>query len=395
MGTGAVLPEIGAETDMKNLIILGSTGSVGIQALEVIERHSNEFKVVALSCNTNIDLMKQQIDRFDVPYAAVINEQKAKTLKERTRAMVFSGHKGVIDLTRLDSVDMVLNALVGSAGIEPTVSAIENGKDVALANKETLVAAGEYIMALAHAKGRTIYPVDSEHSAIFQCLHGEEDKSVSRLILTCSGGSFLNSTPEEIHSATPAQALKHPKWNMGNKITIDSATLMNKGLEVIEAHMLFNIDYNKIDVVIHPQSIIHSLVEFIDGSVLAQLSLPDMRLPIQYALTYPSRSRSQLAPLNLATIGTLHFNQPDLARFPCLSLAYEAGRQGGSLPCVLNAVNEICVDAFLKEKISFMDIPRIIEEKMSRHNTISRPGIDDILKIDHFYKEETRIQLFQ
>jgi 1-deoxy-D-xylulose-5-phosphate reductoisomerase len=288
---------------------------------------------------------------------------------------------------------MVVNSLVGSIGIRPTIRAIKSGKDVALANKETLVTAGEIIMGLAREHDTLIYPVDSEHSAIFQCLHGEDHGGIERIIITCSGGAFRDRKKEELPCLLPGDALRHPSWSMGEKITIDSATLMNKGFEVIEARMLFGVDYNRIEVVIHPQSIIHSLVEFADRSVLAQLSSPDMRLPIQYALTYPDRIETGLKPLDLARIRTLTFSPPDTGRFPCLDYAYEAGRIGGTMPCVLNAANEVAVRAFLQGAIGFTDIPAIIRRKLDDHAPVTDPGIDEILELDERIKRETYREL--
>jgi 1-deoxy-D-xylulose-5-phosphate reductoisomerase len=379
---------------MKTIAILGSTGSIGLQALEVLRAKKDEFRVRALACNSSIDVLEKQIREHDVPLVAVMDDEKARLLRARMPDIaVLQGMEGVIEISALPGLDMVLNALVGSAGIRPTIAALKRGTDVALANKETLVAAGEIVMDLAARAGAKIFPVDSEHSAIFQCLNGEDHANVSRLILTCSGGPFRNRPARELAAMTPADALRHPRWNMGKKISIDSATLMNKGLEVIEARALFGIDYDRIHVVIHPQSVIHSLVEFVDGSVMAQLGNPDMKLPIQYALTYPLRKDAASQPLDLVSVGALNFERPDTGAFPCLELAYEAGKAGGTMPCLMNAVNEVCVEAFLQGKIGFTDIPRIIRKKMDEHRPRSSPDIDEILRIDSLAKDELSLEL--
>ncbi|HOT45583.1 MAG TPA: 1-deoxy-D-xylulose-5-phosphate reductoisomerase [Spirochaetota bacterium] len=367
---------------MKRITILGCTGSIGLQTLDVIRRNRNDFAVAGLCCHSSIDIMERQIAEFGVTLAAVFDEDRARELRRRTGIEVLTGLEGIIELAELDRADMVLNALVGSIGILPTEAAIRSGKDVALANKETLVSAGDIIMARAREKGVSILPVDSEHSALFQCLNGENHKAVRRLLLTCSGGAFRDTPHEELQHMTAEDALKHPSWNMGPKITVDSATLMNKGFEVIEARMLFDTDYDAIDVVIHPQSIIHSLVEFVDNSVLAQLGYPDMRLPIQYALTYPERTSAEPAPLDLAALGALTFRSPDLDRFPCLAYAIEAGKTGGTMPCVLNAANEAAVQAFLAGRIGFMDIAALVREALDGHAPSARPDLDEIIELD-------------
>lgn len=316
---------------MKNIVVLGSTGSIGLQTLDVIRHNSDDFTVTALSCQSNIDILEQQIKEFNVKTAAVFDDKKARELRRRTGIDVLSGLEGIVELARIDPADMVVNALVGSIGIRPTMAAINRGTNVALANKETLVSAGEIVMGLAKKHESALFPVDSEHSAIFQCLNGERRKSIKRIMITCSGGAFRNRTQEDLRHVTISDALKHPNWNMGAKITIDSATLMNKGFEVIEAKMLFGIGYDDIEVVIHPQSIIHSFVEFVDSSVLAQLSYPDMRLPIQYALTFPERTSNCLRPLDLAGIRELSFDAPDTVRFPVSSML--SRRAGAAEPC--------------------------------------------------------------
>jgi 1-deoxy-D-xylulose-5-phosphate reductoisomerase len=378
---------------MKRVTILGSTGSIGRQTLDVIRENRESFSVAALGCGSNIDLLERQISEFDVKTVAVFDEMKAMELRARVNVDVLSGLNGIVEAAKVDSADVVLNALVGSIGIRPTMAALEAGKNVALANKETLVSAGIPVMEAANRFGAMIFPVDSEHSAIFQCLNGENAKSVRRLILTCSGGSFRNHSREELRRVSAEDALRHPSWSMGGKITVDSATLMNKGFEVIEAKMLFGVDYDGIEVVIHPQSIIHSLVEFADYSVLAQLSLPDMRIPIQYALTYPERMEGCSRPLDLAALGELTFYSPDAERFPCIKYAIEAGRAGGSMPCVLNAANEVAVRAFLAGRIGFMEIPDIIRRKLDAHVPIANPDIDGLIELDGRVKRETMEEL--
>ncbi len=374
---------------MKTIIILGSTGSVGTQTLDVVRKNREHFTIAALSCHSNIDVLQKQAEEFHVRTVAVYDHERARELRRRSGLKVLDGIEGMMELARLNPVTMLVNALVGSIGIMPTIAAIDAGTDVALANKETLVSAGEIVMGLAGRRGVRIIPVDSEHSAIFQCLNGEDQGGVRRLILTCSGGPFRERGTDDLESVTAAEALRHPRWEMGAKITIDSATLMNKGFEVIEAKMLFDIAYDRIDVVIHPQSIIHSMVEFADRSVLAQLSNPDMRLPIQYALTWPERRESPLAPIDLAGIGDLSFSAPDRTRFPCLDYAVEAGLAGGTMPCVLNAANESAVRAFLGGGIGFMDIPRLIRRMMDGHRPNPAPEIEEIIALDAIIKNET------
>ena len=374
---------------MKNIAILGSTGSIGLQALDVIRNNREDFAVAALCCDTNIEILERQIREFNVKIVAVCNKEQARNLRRRVCIDVLSGLEGVVELTKLGPVDLVLNSLVGSIGIRPTIAAIAGGKNVALANKETLVSAGEAVMALAKKHGVFLFPVDSEHSAIFQCLNGEKKRHIKKLIITCSGGAFRDRRKDELYNVSAGDALKHPNWSMGEKITIDSATLMNKGFEVIEARMLFDVDYDDIKVVVHPQSIIHSLVEFVDNSVMAQLSCPDMRIPIQYALTYPERAACSGKSLDLAGISYLSFAAPDTSRFPCIDYAIEAGKTGGTLPCVLNAANEIAVRAFLAGRIGFMDIPDLIRRKLDEHEPIMDPDIDEILAVDERIKRET------
>ena len=375
---------------MKHLSILGSTGSIGTQTLEIVRQFPNEFKVVGLSTNKNSELLLKQIKEFKPKAVAIMDKSKVDNLLNFSSCQVYSGIEGLNKIATLNEADTVVNALVGSIGIEPTYNAIRARKNIALANKETFVAAGSVIMEEAKKNNVKLMPIDSEHSAIFQCLNGENIKEVSKITITCSGGPFRNYTKEQLENVNAQDALKHPTWNMGNKITIDSATLMNKGLEVIEAHWLYGIDYEKIKVVIHPQSIVHSLVEFADKSVIAQLGIPDMKIPIQYALTYPRRFLSSNPQLDLAKIKTLDFKEPDFEMFPCLKYAYEAGNVGGILPAAMNAANETAVYAFLENKIRFLDIPRLIRKMMAEHSIIKNPTLKDILETDRKVKETTK-----
>ena len=364
----------------RRIAILGSTGSIGTQALEVIKQHPDKLEVEVLTAHSNAPLLIRQAIEF-MPNAVVIS--KESMYKRVLEALdpydikVYSGSASIEQVVEMESIDMVLVALVGWSGLKPTLSAIKAGKPVALANKETLVVAGELVTRLAREKGVNIYPVDSEHSAIFQCLAGEFHNPVEKLILTASGGPFRGFDHSKLMQVTKDQALKHPNWNMGCKVTIDSATLMNKGLEVIEAKWLFNFDIDRIEVVVHPQSIIHSLVQFADGSIKAQLGLPDMRLPIQYALTYPDRLASQFPKFSFDQCLQFTFEKPDTRNFNCLNLAYEAMRRGGNMPCVMNAADEVAVHAFLREEISFLQIPELIEETMSKIAHVNKPSLSD------------------
>jgi len=378
---------------MKTLSILGSTGSIGTQTLEIVKNNPNEFKVAGLTANTNIDLLKKQIDEFKPEAVAIMDKEKADLLKEQVNIEVYSGIEGVVRISVLDNADTVVNSLVGSIGVRPTVEAIRKGKNIALANKETLVTAGSVVMEEVKKNNADLMPIDSEHSAIFQCVNGEDIIDVNKIIITASGGPFKSNSKEQMENVTAKDALNHPTWNMGDKITIDSATLMNKGFEVIEAHWLYGIKYDKIEVVVHPQSIIHSLVEFKDNSVIAQLGLPSMKLPIQYALSYPKRLKLNMKKLNLLEVKNLSFEEPNLDLFSCLKYAYDAGNLGGTMPAVLNAANEIAVEAFLNNKIKFMDIPRIIKESMDSHKIINNPDLNTILKIDKDTKENTKKEI--
>jgi len=370
---------------MKSLAILGSTGSIGVSTLEIVAAHSGRFQVVALTAGRNLNLFEQQVRAFRPEYVAVPDADDAATLKARLGAAaprIYSGRDGLIACASQSGAQLVVSAIVGAAGLEPTLAAIEAGIDVALANKETLVAAGEVVMAAVARRGTHLFPVDSEHSAIFQSLAGHRKGDVRRLILTASGGPFRNRSLKELEQVVPADALAHPNWNMGRKITIDSATMMNKGLEVIEAHWLFDLPADKIAVHIHPESIVHSMVEYIDGAVIAQLGIPDMKTPIALALSWPERLSLELPPLDLCRLGQLHFSEPDTGRFPCLDLAYRALRTGGTAPAVLNAANEIAVEAFLAQRLGFTDIPRVIGAVLDGHEIASADTLGAVLAAD-------------
>jgi 1-deoxy-D-xylulose-5-phosphate reductoisomerase len=367
----------------RNIAILGSTGSIGRNSLVVLGELPEQFRVTYLTTNVNIDLLEDQISRFHPRGVVVLDEQQAQRFRQRvSNVEVLSGVKGLLEVVRRDDVDIVLNALVGFAGLKPTVEAIQHRKQIALANKETLVVAGAIVTALAKEYNVRILPIDSEHSAIFQCLVGEDKTQLKRIILTASGGPFLNTPIEKFHGITVEEALKHPNWKMGNKITIDSATLMNKGLEVIEAYWLFGIATENIDVVIHPQSIIHSMVEFIDGSIKAQIGLPDMKIPIQYALTYPERMPLNVPHVNFPKLHAMTFFEPDRTKFRCLQLAYDALSIGGTAPAVMNAANEIAVQAFLERKISFDTIPQLIEQAMAAQANHRALEIENTIEAD-------------
>jgi 1-deoxy-D-xylulose-5-phosphate reductoisomerase len=376
---------------MKKISVLGSTGSIGTQTLDVVRENPEKFKVIALGANNNTNLLLEQIKEFRPRVVAVYNEQKAMELKNMIpndiNIEILSGMDGLKTISSLDDIDVLLTAIVGMIGLIPTMEAIKKGITIALANKETLVTAGQIVMSEAKKHNVSILPVDSEHSAIFQCLNGENTKQVEKLILTASGGPFRGKKKNELIGITKNQALKHPNWTMGRKITIDSSTLMNKGLEVIEAKWLFDVKVNEIDVVVHPQSIIHSAVQFVDSSVIAQLGNPDMRLPIQYALSYPDRIISNFERLDFSTLSSLTFEKPDLDTFPCLRLAYDSLNAGGTYTTVLNATNEVLVNEFLEDKIGFYDIPYYIEKALEKHPIISNPNLDEILYIDNWSRE--------
>lgn len=371
--------------EKKHIAILGSTGSIGCQALDVVRNHSDAFAVEVLTAQNNADLLIEQAIFFK-PNAVVIgNDEKYQTVRKALEAYpikVFSGKESIRQVVTMDEIDIVLTAMVGIAGLEPTLEAVNAGKPIALANKETLVVAGNLITEQARNRGINIYPVDSEHSAIFQCLSGEFHNEVEKVYLTASGGPFRGKSRKFLENVKKEDALIHPNWSMGCKITIDSATLMNKGLEVIEAKWLFGLQPEQIEVIVHPQSIIHSMVQFTDGSIKAQMGLPDMKLPILYALSYPNRVQTSFPRFDFANYPSLTFEAPDAENFPCLNLAYEALKKGGNMPCVLNAANEIAVAAFLRDKLTFLKIPEVVEQCMLNLHFISNPNLSDLLETD-------------
>lgn len=374
---------------MKNISILGSTGSIGTSTLKVARHLKDKFKVVALAAHSQIDLLEQQAIEFNPELIAVFDKEKAFELKKRMpHTNVVGGMEGLQEVAGYPCSNFVVSAIVGMAGLLPTLTAIEHGKTIGLANKEVLVAAGELVTAYAKEKGVKIIPIDSEHNALFQCLEGEDPSSVSRLILTASGGPFREFTQEQLNQVTIEDALRHPNWRMGAKITIDCSTLMNKGLEAIEAHWLFQRPIDQIEIVIHPQSIIHSLVEFIDGSMLAQMNQPDMILPIQYAMSYPKRLKGMLPPFNFLANPVLEFKAPDIQRFPCLNLALEACRKGGSLPCFMNAANEVLVNRFIKKQLSWNDIGKKLEQVMEKHSIEQSLSLETIMTVDSLARRE-------
>ena len=381
---------------MKYISILGSTGSIGRSTLDVVSQHPELFRVAALAAGSNIKLLEDQIHTFRPEVVAVYNDASAEELKKKNLpAEILSGEQGLAAVASFDKSDMVVSAIVGSPGLLPTYEAIKAGKDIALANKEALVMAGKLIMEEASSRGVSIIPVDSEHSAVFQCLHGRDMKEVKKVILTASGGSLRTRSAAELENITPAEALKHPNWDMGRKITIDSATLMNKGLEVIEARWLFDVPADRIGVILHPQSIVHSMVEFVDSSVIAQMSLPDMKGPISYALSYPDRLGDVLPALDLAAIQELTFEEPDHEKYPCLSLAFEALRAGGTMPCVLNAANEVAVDAFLNERIAFTGIHRVVSRIMESHSVEDYSTVEEVMEASDRARKETEEMIME
>lgn len=376
---------------MKYISILGSTGSIGTQTLDVVREHPHILKVCAITGNNNIDLLEKQIKEFSPEICCVMNEENALLLKNRlgvnTKTEILSGMDGLIAAAEYEKSEIIVTAVSGMIGLKPTVAAIKKNKTIALANKETLVTGGDYIMNLAREYNSEILPVDSEHSAIFQCLIGNKTKNINKIILTASGGPFRNRSLQELELVTVQDALKHPNWSMGKKITIDSATLMNKGLEVIEAKFLFDVKPEQIEVVVHPQSIVHSCIEFCDHSTIAQLGHPDMRVPIQFALFYPERVENKYESLSLFEIGQLTFEKPNREVFKCLNLAFESLKIGGTMPAVLNAANEVCVDLFLRGKISFLDIGNINESIMLKHNAVKIECVETILEVERWTKE--------
>ncbi|MCD3194351.1 1-deoxy-D-xylulose-5-phosphate reductoisomerase [Clostridium botulinum C] len=378
---------------MKNICILGATGSIGTQTLDVIDKECEKFKLVAFSAYKNYEKIIEIINKFNPKYCAINDEYTFHKIKEychinSIKTNILEGMNGLIEISTLQEVDLVVTSIVGMIGLKPTLEAIYAGKDIALANKETLVTGGELVIAAAKKKNLKILPVDSEHGAIYQCLQGNSYNDINRIYLTASGGPFRNRKKEELINITPEEAIKHPKWNMGKKISIDSATMINKGLEVIEARWLFNVDYEKIKVAIHPQSIVHSMVEYIDGSIIAQLASTDMRLPIQYALNYPERSKSVIESLNIYEMGNLTFEKPDFEKFRGLKLAYEAGKAKGIMPTILNAANEEAVSLFLDKKIGYLQIVEIIEECMNKFENKCLIDLDTILDT------ENKVRLF-
>jgi len=380
--------------EKKRIAILGSTGSIGTQSLEVIAAHPEAFEVEVLTAQQNASLLVEQAQRFKPNAVVIVDEEQYPFVKSQlstTDVKVYTGEQALSSVVQMDSVDLVLTALVGYSGLRPTIKAIEAGKPIALANKETLVVAGELITRLAREKGVNIYPVDSEHSAIFQCVVGEFHNKIEKIILTASGGPFRGRKKDELQRITKAQALKHPNWTMGAKVTVDSASLMNKGLEVIEAKWLFGLTTDQVEVVVHPQSIIHSLVQFEDGSIKAQLGLPDMRLPIQFALSYPERLKSDFPRFDFANYPSLTFEKPDTETFRNLALAFEALNRAGNMPCVLNAANEVAVAEFLKDNVGFLEMSDIVENCLERMDYIKSPGYDDYVNTD----KETRIRAYE
>lgn len=376
---------------MKNIVVLGSTGSIGTQTLEIVDAYPDRLQIVALAAGSNVEKIEPQIRKYHPKKVVMFDEAAAKALKTKVADLdvtVLAGMMGLIEICTMEEADVVLTAVVGMIGITPTIEAIKAGKDIALANKETLVTAGHIIMPLAKQMGVSILPVDSEHSAIFQSLNGEPKNRLKKILLTASGGPFRGMSKEQLADKTVKDALKHPNWSMGPKITIDSATMVNKGLEVMEAGWLFDVDYDQIQVVVHPQSIIHSMVEYVDGAVIAQLGLPDMKLPIQYALFYPDRLPMNTAGIDFFQLGQISFERPDLETFQGLKLAYEAFEKGGSMPTVFNAANEKAVSLFLHEKIRFLDIADIIAETMSRHQVIAHPDVEQILMTEQWCYEQ-------
>ena len=380
---------------MKNIAVLGSTGSIGTQTLEIV-RANDDLNVVSLAAGSNIEMLEKQIREFKPQVVCVYNEKKAEELKIKvsdTDVKIVTGMDGLIETAVIKTADIVLTAVVGMIGIRPTIAAIKAGKDIALANKETLVTAGHIIMPLAKECGIRILPVDSEHSAIFQSLQGNKKSQLSKILLTASGGSFRNTPKEDLKNVTVKDALKHPNWSMGRKITIDSATMVNKGLEVIEAKWLFDVDIDNIEVVVQPQSLIHSMVEYVDGGIMAQLGTPDMKLPIQYALFYPDRRALDGKRVNFFDIANITFFKPDRDKFKGFDLAFKAGKTGGSLPTIYNAANELAVSKFLNEEIRFLDIPELIETAMNNHKVIDNPSLEQILESEQEAYESVNIAL--
>jgi len=380
---------------MKFIAIIGSTGSIGTSALKVIEANPDKYQLVALGAGENLDILKEQIEKFHPEIVATLRPDHALRIREQFDITVLSGAEGLHDVAVYAKADTLISAISGSAGLVPTYAALEAGKEVALANKETMVMAGRLMVEKAKSKGVSILPIDSEHSAILQCLQGHSRSDLKRILLTASGGPFRHLGLQHLAKVTPQDALRHPNWKMGRKVTIDSATLMNKALEAIEAKWLFDLDMDQIKIVVHPQSIIHSMVEYSDGSVLAQLGVPDMITPISYALSYPRHIPTNLPPLELEKIGALTFEEPDLKRFPCLALGIKAAEIGGSMPVVLNGANEVAVDSFLNGNITFPQIPRLIEKAMAAHKPVELDSIEQIVETDLWARKEAKKELLK
>ncbi len=380
---------------MKNLVVLGSTGSIGTQTLDVVREHPDLFHVSVLVANRSDELLEKQIEEFQPELAVLSDEAAYGRLKERYKGKteLAGGRQAVIDSATYPEAQVVVTSLMGFAGLEPTLAALDAGKDIALANKETLVVAGELVMAKAKELGRAILPVDSEHCALFQCLQGQDRGAVEKLILTASGGPFRGKKAEQLTQVTKSDVLAHPTWNMGQKITVDSASLVNKGLEVIEARWLYDVSYDQIQVVVHPQSIVHSMVQYQDGTVMAQLGCTDMRLPIQYALTYPDRVASHFPRVDFYELAKLTFEKPDMDTFKGLKLAFQAGRTGGTMPCIMNGANEVAVEAFLKGQAGFLDIYTLIEKAMDAGKVEYQPDLEQLLAADSWAREFTRQEL--
>ncbi|MBD3307809.1 1-deoxy-D-xylulose-5-phosphate reductoisomerase [candidate division KSB3 bacterium] len=377
----------------KKIAILGSTGSIGVNTLQVVAQYPDRFEVVGLAAQRNITRLEQQIRQFHPAVVAVADEASGHALQKRCAGLdveILIGEQGTIQVATHPAVELVVSAIVGFAGLVPTYHAILAEKDIALANKETLVVAGALIVPEVTQRGVALLPVDSEHNAIFQSLQGHQHHALAKIVLTCSGGPFRTHSAEHLHTVSLEDALRHPNWAMGQKISIDSATLMNKALEVIEAHWLFGVDFADIDVLVHPQSVVHSLVEYVDGSLIAQLGVADMKIPIAYALAYPERLALEIPRLNLAQVSTLTFETPDVEKFPCLRYGYQAGETGGTLPAVLNAANEVAVELFLRENIAFMDIPQIIRHVMDRHETRPVTSLADLIEVDEWARREAQ-----
>ena len=380
---------------MKNLVVLGSTGSIGTQTLDVVRANPDRFHISVLVANRSDELLEKQIKEFQPELAVLSDEAAAKRLKERFagKTRIEGGRQAVIDAAVYPEADIIVTSLMGFAGLEPTMAALEAGKDIALANKETLVVAGELVMAKAKEKGCAILPVDSEHCALFQCLQGQDRAALEKLIITASGGPFRGKKADQLQNLTIKDVLAHPTWNMGQKITVDSASLINKGLEVIEARWLYDVDFDRIQVVVHPQSIIHSMVQYQDGTVMAQLGCTDMRLPIQYALTYPERVVSSFPRVDFYELAKLTFEKPDMDTFRGLKLAFEAGRTGGTMPCIMNAANEVAVEAFLRGESGFLRIYELIEAAMNAGEVVYKPSLEQLLEADRWARAFTRENL--